>query len=101
MVSKMLSVVLPHKSVRSALCVVMLCVAAQVTTPLATGSTPAGVERMDIHPATEVVGGFMNFTLSPACLRAVLVTAVACSQVGLAGLAGCGFLLHELQASCP
>jgi len=101
MIYKMLSAFLTHKSVRSVFSVAMLCVVAQVTTPWATGSSSGVAERMDIHPATEVVGGFMNFTLSPACLRAVLVTAVACSQVGLAGLAGCGFLLHEVQASCP
>ena len=101
MVCKTLSAVLMHKSVRAVFSVAILCVVAQATTPLATGSSSGEAGRMDIHSATEVVGGFMNFTLSPACLRAVLVTAVACSQVGLAGLAGCGFLLHEVQASCP
>ena len=101
MVSKMLSVVSAHKTVRSVLCVVMFCVASQTTAPLEPGSSSGGAAKPDAPPATQVVGGFMNFTLSPACLRAVLVTAVACSQVGLAGLAGCGFLLHEVQASCP
>ena len=52
-------------------------------------------------PAALVWGGFMNFTLSPACMRAVVVAAVSCSQVGLAGLAGCGVLVHLLQGLCP
>ena len=46
-------------------------------------------------------GGFMNFQLSPHCMRAIVAVTIACSQVGPAGLAGCGVVLHQTQGSCP
>jgi hypothetical protein len=45
-------------------------------------------------------GGYMNLQLSPHCVRAIVSAAVACSQVGPAGLAGCGVLLHMTQSAC-
>lgn len=77
------------------------------------GSSPwvasAGHEPRQIsalHPervvfAETLVGGFMNPQFSAHCMRALVTAAVACSQVGPAGLAGCGVALHLTQGACP
>ena len=93
------SLVPTRKSALVVLCVLLICVASFVTNADQT-ARPEVLRAGDAPPAALMWGGFMNFTLSPACLRAVVVAAVSCSQVGLAGLAGCGVLVHLLQGVC-
>ena len=89
-----------RKTLFVTLWIVLICVASHATTPDRQGSGEAVSWTGGVYPAALVVGGFTNFTLSPACMRAVVVAAVACSQVGLAGLAGCGLLVHMAHGIC-
>jgi hypothetical protein len=84
-----------------AVCLVLGMLLVGGTLPQKAQPTPTERVVLGIDDPTQAWGGLVRFFLSPHCVRSLVRASVACGQVGLTGLAGCGVLLVEARSACP